>query len=96
MIWSLHLTGGTFDGGRGEWEAHPSDVLIVWSDEGELTATDDPRHPGIVPRTAEAYRLVECFEDEGRAVYEVGDSAPRRGVVERVGEYIGPRCEPRP
>ncbi len=89
--WQIELCGGAFHGCRGEDDtAH--DVLIVWGDKAEMRATPYAANPEIVLKTAQAYRLSELFEDEGRAVYEVGEDAPRPTLVERVYEYIGPSC----
>ncbi len=91
MSWHIILRGGTYDRYEGWTEDEPAALIVAWTDGHESRLTSDPHNPNVVLATAEAYRLAEVDVDGRAAVHEVGDRGPRRSVVERVGDYTGPR-----
>lgn len=95
-MWKLTLRGGAFDRFEGDSHDEPPAVLIAWADGDECRMTDDPLHPGIVLKTAESYRRTARCESKRRAIYQVGDGAPRPVVVERVVEPVAARCQDGP
>ncbi len=88
MIWHLKLIGGAYDRYEGWPTEQPTPVLVAWTEGNESRLSSDIEN---APAGAVEYRLTHVDLDRRAARYEVLE-APRRSVVERVHEYIGPSC----